>query len=54
MSPSSTRIIEGGIIWPSVPDAAIVPVDISDFMCMEIDFIDDLNIVNERLDSVSK
>ena len=32
----------------------VAPVDISDFMCMEIDFIDDLNRVNERLDRVSK
>ena len=28
-SPSMTRIIDGGMIWPSVPDAQIVPADTS-------------------------
>ncbi len=28
-SPSMTRMIDGGMIWPSVPDAQIVPVAIS-------------------------
>ena len=32
----------------------ITPVDISDFMCIEIDFIDDLNLVNDTLDIKSK
>ena len=29
-------------------------VDISDFMCIEIDFLDDLNLVNDTLDNKSK
>ena len=32
----------------------ITPVDISDFMCIEIDFLDDLNLVNDTLDNKSK
>ena len=27
----------------------VTPVDISDFMCMEVDYIDDLNLVNKIL-----
>ena len=32
----------------------ITPVDISDFMCIEIDFLDDLNLANDTLDNKSK
>ena len=32
----------------------VATVDISDFMCMEIDFIDDLNVVNKYINKYSK
>tara|TARA_Y100000758_G_scaffold239745_1_gene175789 strand:- start:437 stop:766 length:330 start_codon:yes stop_codon:yes gene_type:complete len=32
----------------------VTPVDISNFMCMEIDFVEDLKIVNEYIDKCSK